>query len=183
MKKIYFLFGELNDDDIDWMIATGKIYQVPFGTILIEQGKPIDNFYILLVGKVSVEVNTANVSKEIALLSSGEVFGEMSFIDSGLPSASVKTTQESIVLSVPREQLANRLNQDVGFASRFYRAISIFLASRLRTTLKYVDYDKNLLPPQEIEVENLGQEFLQNIPFAKARYDWLLRHVAHLINT
>jgi bacteriocin-type transport-associated protein len=183
MKKVYFLFGELNDDDIDWMIASGNIQNVSPGTVLIEQGKPIDNFYILLVGKVSVAVNNPDASKEIAVLTSGEVLGEMSFIDSGLPSASVKTAEESIVLSVTREELANRLDRDVGFASRFYRAISIFLASRLRTTLKYVDYDKNLLPLQDIEVENLGQEFLQNVPFAKARYDWLLRHAAHLINT
>jgi len=25
MQKVFYLFGELNDDDIDWMIATGEI--------------------------------------------------------------------------------------------------------------------------------------------------------------
>jgi len=28
MQKVFYLFGELKDDDIDWMIATGEIERI-----------------------------------------------------------------------------------------------------------------------------------------------------------
>ena len=53
--------------------------------------------YILLEGEVIVSVNVLENAKEIATLGTGEVFGEMSFIDGRPPSATVETTQNSLV--------------------------------------------------------------------------------------
>lgn len=176
IQKVGYLFGELKDDDIDWMVATGELERIPRGTVLIEQGKPIDSFYILLEGKVSVYVAVGeDSSKEVVELTSGEVFGEMSFIDKGLPSASVETVEPSIVLSVARHKLANRLSKDVGFASRFYRAISIFLSSRLRATVQGNSSEDNS------SVKQKGYD-LNNFTLAQAKYDWLVRRVKNLMN-
>ncbi len=180
MQKVLFLFAEINDDDIDWMISTGKLAIVPSGTVLIEQNKPIDSLYILLKGQVSVSVTDGEHTTNVAELSSGEIFGEMSFIDSALPSATVTTSIDSEILSVSREKLATRLNEDIGFASRFYRAMSIFLSSRLRKTMKYIDYDKQ--GQISIDRDEIGAELQQSVPFAKARYDWLLRHFENLVS-
>ena len=182
MQKILFLFGELNDDDIDWMIGKGSVEKIPTGTVLIKEGHPIDRFYILLEGKVSVSIAVFDSSQEIATLTRGEVFGEMSFMDTRLPSASVETVEDALVLSISREQLASRLNQDVGFASRFYRAIAIFLSSRLRNTVKYLGYDKEYLSSElDLDQEELAEDVLEKIPMAKARFDWLLRRLKNTI--
>ena len=85
MQKILFLFGELNDDDIDWIIASGMIENIAAETILIQEGNPSDYLYILLEGEVIVSVNVLENAKEIATLGTGEVFGEMSFIDGRPP--------------------------------------------------------------------------------------------------
>jgi hypothetical protein len=42
MKKVFFLLGELVDEDIDWMISTGRREEVTAGTVLIQEGRPID---------------------------------------------------------------------------------------------------------------------------------------------
>ncbi|MBC6418056.1 MAG: cyclic nucleotide-binding domain-containing protein [Prochloron sp. SP5CPC1] len=115
---------------------------------------------------VSISYYNVDSSKEVAELTSGEVFGEMFFIDKGLPLASVETVEPSIVLSIPRHKLANRLYQDVGFASRFYRAISIFLSSGLRAIVKGNSSKDNS------SVKQKGYD-LDNLTLAQARYDWL----------
>lgn len=181
MQKILFLFGELNDDDIDWIIASGMIEEIVAETVLIEEGSPSDYLYILLEGEVVVSVNVLENAKEVATLGTGEVFGEMSFIDGRPPSATVETSKDSLVLSLPRSLLAARLSQDVGFAARFNRAIALFLSSRLRIALTELDFGKDFIHPDE----ELSPVLLENLPLARARFDWLLKRIknsAHLEN-
>jgi CRP-like cAMP-binding protein len=174
MQKVLFLFGELNDDDIDWILSNGTIETIAPGTVLIEKNQSIDRFHILLDGAVAVSLDLDNTdSKEIAILSSGEIFGEISFMDALPPSANVISTQESLVLSISRQKLGERLQQDFGFAARFYKAIAIFLSSRLRSTVKHLGY----LPKINLETDHLTPEVLENLPMAKARFDWLLRRL------
>lgn len=176
MQKVLFLFGELNDDDIDWLIANGKVEKIPEETVLIVEGKPSDQLFILLEGSVSVAIAVKDKYKEIAVLSSGEVFGEMSFVDARPPSASVETLAPSIILSVPREKLARQLLQDVGFASRFYRAMSLFLSQRLRSAVKFLGLDKEYVMEKDAP-NDLSPEMQDTLVLAKTRFDWLLRRV------
>ncbi|MEW6496964.1 MAG: cyclic nucleotide-binding domain-containing protein, partial [Cyanobacteriota bacterium] len=172
MKKVFFLLGELVDDDIDWMVSTGIRQEVPAGTVLIEEGQPIDTLLILLEGTLSVSVSALE-GKTIARLTSGAVVGEMSFADARPPSATVQAVETSLILSIPREALEEKLRKDEGFASRFYRAIAIFLSTRLRGTVRYLGYAKGQLLQEDNTSDDLSPEIIDNVPLAKARFDWL----------
>ena len=50
MRKVLFLFGQLNDDDVEWLIANGATRQLTRGEVLIRQGVAIDSVFILLAG-------------------------------------------------------------------------------------------------------------------------------------
>ncbi|PSB29327.1 cyclic nucleotide-binding domain-containing protein [Stenomitos frigidus] len=177
MKKVLFILGELDDDDIDWVIETAVRQDVVAGTVLIYEGQPIDTLYILLEGTLSVSV-AAMGDREIAQLSSGDVVGEMSFIDTRPPSATVTATQPSLVLSLPREQLATKLRQDVGFASRFYRALAIFLSNRLRVTVNQLGYgSNNQSETTDLSRDDLTRDAKDNVALAETRLDWLLRRL------
>lgn len=167
MKKVLFILGELSDRDIDWLVEVGRREQVPAGQILIYEGRPVDTLYILLDGTLIVSIS--GVGRQIARLSSGEVVGEMSFIDSRPPSATVQTLEPSLVLAVPRSQLADKLEHDEGFASRFYRALAMLLSQRLRGTVKQLSEDspKQLVVP---EVEPRAE----SVAIAQARFERLL---------
>jgi len=174
MKKVLFILGELDDDDIDWILETSKHKELPIGTVLIQQGQPIDVVYILLEGELSVTTTAAD-SREIASLFSGEVVGEMSFIDTRPPSATVTAKTEALVLCIPRSQLAIKLKQDVGFASRFYRALAIFLSERLRLAVHLIG---NSNPePLKLTEGDLTQEARDSVAIAQTRLDWLLRRL------
>ncbi|HEY9832390.1 MAG TPA: cyclic nucleotide-binding domain-containing protein [Stenomitos sp.] len=177
MKKVFFLLGELVDEDIDWMISTGRREEVPAGTVLIQEGRPIDTLLILLEGTLSVSV-AALEGKTIARLTSGAVVGEMSFADARPPSATVQAVENSLILAIPRASLVEKLREDEGFASRFYRAIAIFMSTRLRGTVRYLGYAKGqLLQDDNTSSDDLSPEMLDNVPLAKARFDWLLRRL------
>jgi CRP/FNR family transcriptional regulator, cyclic AMP receptor protein len=133
MRKVLFLFGQLNDDDVEWLIGHGATRQVRRGDALIVQGAPIDAVFILLEGRLAVLLQRGAREREIARLNAGEIVGEMSFLDSRPPSATVRgLEEESTVYAIPRAVLAARLDADQGFAARFYRALAIFLATTVR---------------------------------------------------
>ncbi|MBV5259541.1 cyclic nucleotide-binding domain-containing protein [Synechococcus moorigangaii CMS01] len=177
MQKVLFLFGELNDDDIDWLITTGNIAKIPTDTVLIRENQPLENLYILLDGSVSVSIDLMDTTKEIAVLQSGEIFGELSFIDRQLPSASVKTCGDCLLLAIPQEKILNRLNQDIGFSARFNRAIATFLASRLRNTVRHLGEDQDFVFNQSFTQEEVPGIVQENFSVATTRFDWLLRRV------
>jgi CRP/FNR family transcriptional regulator, cyclic AMP receptor protein len=174
MKKVLFILGELSDDDIDWLIKTGSRQEVPAGTVLIHEGQAVDTLYILLDGALVVSISALE-GKQIARLSSGDVVGEMSFVDARPPSATVQTLEQSLVLAIPRPALAEKLQQDVGFASRFYRALAILLSSRLRGTVRQLG-DSPQKPTDEPD-QGLDMSASENVAIAEVRFDWLLRRL------
>ena len=177
MKKVLFILGELTDDDIDWMIAISTQERVPAGTTLIREGQLIDALYIVIDGTFTVSVQALG-GKEVAHLSSGEVIGEMSFVDERPPSATVTAAVESVVLTIPREDLVAKLQQDIGFASRFYRALAIFLSDRLRGTVSRLSSGREPSAEERTDQENsLAPNIRDNLALGGTRFDWLLRRL------
>src|SRR5262249_5600780 len=131
MKQTLYLFGQLQDRDIEWMIRSGRKRQLDPGTTIIEQGRPIQNLYIILDGFLGVWVQ-ARGDTMIARLGCGEIVGEMSFVDGRPPSATVRAVTKAVVLAFSREQFAAHLEEDTAFAAHFFRGVAMFLSDRLR---------------------------------------------------
>jgi len=177
MRKALLYLGILNDSDIEWMIAAGVKQEVAPSEVLISEGKPISALFVVLDGKFSVVVGSLG-NREVARLQAGEVVGEMSFVDSRPPSATVRALERSVVLAIPRNVLTAKLAQDPLFASRFYRALAVFLSDRLRGTVAVLGYgsgtliDDNALYSDEIE-----GAILDHLSLGGARFDWLQRRL------
>ncbi|MBN1936466.1 MAG: cyclic nucleotide-binding domain-containing protein [Anaerolineae bacterium] len=177
MRRVLFLLGELNDQDIEWMIAAGRRQQVAAGEMLIREGQPIPALYIILAGALSVFTQGSG-DQAIAQLVAGDVAGEMSLVDARPPSATVQAIQDSTVLAIPRSTLQTRLGQDVSFAARFFKAIAIFLSQRLRDTeyqLGRYEHTENLSDPDELD-----PNVLDVVDQAGRRFERLLQAVGEL---
>jgi CRP/FNR family transcriptional regulator, cyclic AMP receptor protein len=131
MRKVLYILGELNDDDIEWMIVAGEKKILEVGETLIWEGRTADGLYILLAGKLAV---IGKNNQLITALERGEITGEMSIIEARVPNASVQATTQAVVLVIPRYAVQKRLETNTGFAARLYKAMSLFLSDRLRTT-------------------------------------------------
>ena len=176
MSKVLVILGELSDRDIDWMLANGKRTQVQAGTILITEGEPLDALYIVLDGTLSISVSSLG-DKEIGKIISGEVLGEMSFVDGRLPSATVTAIEECLMLSIPRRLLTEKLEQDVLFSLRFYRAITKFLSYRLRDTVKRFGEKGDYLIYEHPDDERPTQQNVDDPDLAESRFKWLLQRL------
>ncbi len=174
MRKVLFILGQLSDSDAEWLAREGFREKVPAGMPLIEEGKPISSLYILLVGHMVVSVKGLGT---IASVSSGEIMGEMSMIDTRPPSASVTATDDCVVLAIPRSVIEKRLESDPAFAGRFYKAIATFLSDRLRGTVHRLGYGENgasLDDEEEIEGE-LDFAVLDSVHLAGGRFSRMLK--------
>ena len=107
MRKVLFILSELADGDVDWMIQNGTKTAFPSGSVLIREGEPIEVLYVLLDGKLEVSL-AALGGKVVAVLQCGEILGELSFLDSRPPSASVTAVEDATVLSIPRHRLTRK---------------------------------------------------------------------------
>src|SRR5262245_17164356 len=123
------------------MIAAGTKREVAPGSVVIQQGHPINEMFVVVDGVLSVRTDKT-ATADIARLRSGEVVGEMSFVDSRPPSASVQATEPSVVLAIPRSVLEKKLSNDIHFAARFYRSLAVFLSDRLRSTVGLLGYGR-----------------------------------------
>ena len=100
MRKIFYLFGQLTDANIEWMLSKGKRERVPAGTSIVREGQPIDSLFILLDGVLEVTGPGLGTDKPIRL-GCGEVVGEISFVDFRPPTATVTAAADAVVLSIP----------------------------------------------------------------------------------
>ena len=163
MRKVLFIFGQLTDADVDWLAKSGRRKRVPKGSVLINQGKAVQSLYIVLEGELSVL--HGRTKKELARLGSGEIAGEMSFVDSRPPSATVAAHSDAVVYHIPTKILGDALSTNPGFAARFYKSVATFLSDRVRQATD-PDYD-----------DELDDSVLDNVDRAGARFNSLARQV------
>jgi CRP-like cAMP-binding protein len=171
VKKILLFFSELNNSDLDWFVQKGKKETIAPDRLLIREGQVSEALYIIVSGSFSVAIESLD-HKELARISQGEIVGEVSFIDTRPPLASVRSLEESVVLSIPRMQLVSKLLQDTNFASRFYRAICLCLSDRLRGTVSRLGYGHD-----EGDLGEFGQTMISNLELAEAKLNWLIENV------
>jgi len=170
MTNALLILGELNDRDIDWIVTEGKREILPTGSILIEEDQPLDALYIVLSGTLNVCV-AALGNQVVGKIGGGEILGEMSFVDGRLPSATVQAVEECCVLSIPRSLLSEKLEEDVLFSLRFYRAITKFLSSRLRATVNHFGLDENAALLASKSLNNNEEEEPDH------RLDWIMQRL------
>ena len=161
MQKALYILSQLNDTDVEWMIAQGTKQYVEAGTTLIQENVEDAALYFVLDGEFAVTVGSP--PRELALLEAGEVLGEMSFVSARPPSATVSAVRNSFVLSIPRDILHIKIKNDSDFASRFYRAVALFLSYRLRDTMGYGEVE--LIDPSELDAEIMDQLYLAGLRF------------------
>lgn len=179
MRRVLYMLGQLDDQDIEWLIGAGTLRELAPGATLIHEGQPIEALYILLDGELSI--TTAALTGELARLSSGEMIGEISFVDERPPSATVTAREPARLVALDRATLRDQLEREPRFAAHFYRAVSLFLAYRLRTTVGRLGYGRLQEPAPagddpDAELVELNSGLLDTVHLAGARFERILRH-------
>lgn len=170
MKRVLFFLGQLDDRDIEWMAYDGHKVRLDSGSLLIQKGRSIDNLYIVLSGQLKVYNNNDN--ETIATLRTGEILGEMSFLESRPPSVSVKATEPSTVYAISKELIYSRMTKHPEFRGNFYYALGLYLSNRLRETTEQLGYGD----PEEEDI--LDTNILDGVAQAGSRFGKILNRFA-----
>ncbi|GAB2180919.1 hypothetical protein DLREEDagrD3_11420 [Denitratisoma sp. agr-D3] len=173
MRKVLYILGQLDDMDVDWLSRNGIKRRIDAGTAIVRQGQPVQSLFVLLEGRLGITVKGLG---HIASVGPGELIGELSFVDRAPPSATVAAEGECVVLEVDKKALEAKLAADPAFGHRFFRALALFLADRLRGTMQRMGYGGDSgLDSEEILEDELDDNILDGVSLAGDRFDRLLR--------
>lgn len=176
MRRVLYILALLDDSDIDWLTSVGESQSVLANNAIITEGVPIEDLFIILSGRFAVQLGSAKT--KIAELSSGEMVGEISLIDSRPPSATVMAMTPSVVLRVRRQAINLRLETNKAFAARMYKSIAVFLATRLRSTVASMGYSGMQGLDEESESEDeISADLLDSMSLAGARFNIILERL------
>jgi CRP-like cAMP-binding protein len=125
--RMIHLFHDLNDDQLLQVGARFTEESYDSGAVILEQGALADSFYFLYSGSVRVYRRHEGREQELAVLVSGDYFGEMEILGPrGARSASISALTPTLVLRISNQEFAEILkafptvkpNLEVAIASR-----------------------------------------------------------------
>ncbi len=172
MKKVLYILGLLGDEDVDWLVSAGTRTRFPPGDALIREGVGNEALFLMISGTAGVEA----AGKQLGTVGAGEVLGEISLLDSRPPTATVRAKDEVIALKVPFASLRGKMDSDTKFASRFYKALGMFLAQRMRSvTLLATGHKLEDGLADDVELpDEIDPEMLEEVTLAGARFRMLI---------
>jgi CRP/FNR family cyclic AMP-dependent transcriptional regulator len=118
------LFSACSKKDLQRIAKASDEIDVQAGRVLVEQGKPGHEFFLIVDGTATVRRN----DRKIASLGEGQYFGELSLLDRGPRTATVVATSDMRVLVLGQRGFLGVLDEVPGLAYKILR----LMAHRLR---------------------------------------------------
>ncbi len=105
---------------------------------IFEEGQPGAALFLILDGRVAVEISRENHTASLATLEKGAFFGEMALLDETPRSANARALERTRALALYRNDLNDLIHKDPQTACQIYRALSRMVGDRLRSTNELV---------------------------------------------
>jgi len=123
---------------LDWqqLFSAGQARIYSDGETICREGEDGDSLYFVAEGEVRVLARTrsgAGAPYELARLTTGSVFGEMSFVDKAKISATVMAEGQAEIVQLRTREIEKLIAADPAFGLRFYRSLAVTLSRRLRS--------------------------------------------------
>lgn len=113
------LFEVLSDAELEFLAERARLQVFAPGEMTVRQGEAGASLYFVLQGEMAVEVD----GHEVAQLSKGRMFGEMSLLTGALRSATVRARSEARLAELLKEDLAHLLAQNERLLEKLSQAL------------------------------------------------------------
>ena len=179
------LFHDFSDDELlAGIVPLLEERTIAPGTIVVREGEPASERFIIRDGLVEVTKRAAGASHDhrLTTLRAGATFGELTLVDRGPRSASVQALERTTVAVLQMEDLDRVTEQDAGVRVRMLRNLTMFLAGRLRGVSEVTAAAlQNELELAQTRVAM--RTFLTYVVFIMVVYGFALRIAADLART
>ena len=132
--KSVTLFTEFEPDEMAALQSSLVSNRYAPGDTILDEGNANRALHILKSGRVRVTRRVNESEVPLCDLVEGQTFGELSIIEDGVASASLRALTSAEVLSIPIQPLADFLRRHPAAAGKFWRAIAVDLRRRLLQT-------------------------------------------------
>jgi CRP-like cAMP-binding protein len=132
--KSVTLFAEFENDELEALGDTVRSSRFTPGDSVMEEGSPNRALHILKSGRVRVSRKVQEREVTLCDLGVGQTFGELSIIEDGVASATLRAVTDTEILSISIHDLATFLRTCPNAGSKFWRAIAVDLRRRILQT-------------------------------------------------
>jgi CRP/FNR family cyclic AMP-dependent transcriptional regulator len=121
-------------EDIEAFLKALQRREIPAGEILIQDGEVSDSLYFLWEGFLRAYLEHNGEVVSLGRISPGQWVGEVSMLDPGPATASVKAESNSTLLVLSRDTFEALDRENPVLTGRLLRSLSGLLISRLRSS-------------------------------------------------
>jgi len=138
LKTVPF-FNELSHRQLKTVSDTLFERNYETDELIFEEGQPGAVLFLILDGKVAVEMCRENHTTTLAILEKGAFFGEMALLNEAPRSANARSLERTYTLALYRNDLSRLIQRDPQTACQIYRALASIIGDRLRSTNELMD--------------------------------------------
>jgi CRP/FNR family transcriptional regulator, cyclic AMP receptor protein len=105
---------------------------------IFEEGQPGAALFLILDGKVAIEIYRETRTTRLAVLEKGAFFGELALLDDTPRSANARALEPTRTLALYRNDLNRLRHRHARTACQIYRSLATMIGDRLRATNELV---------------------------------------------
>jgi hypothetical protein len=119
----YNIFRELPARQAEDVMESLTPVHARDGEVVVRQGAPADKFFIIAEGEVEVVHEEDGVERRVAILKTGQFFGEMAVLRDQPRTATVRALRDTTLLTMPADMFRNLVAQSLSTTADFDQLI------------------------------------------------------------
>jgi len=137
------ILGYLNDDDLEALKYHGEFGEYGDGEVIVEEGVRQYNLYIIVSGQCEIVLGSGANEMVVGDIGPGSCIGEVSILEPGDATATVRVTGTAVLWKLDVEQLQAFFEKLPVAAGQLMLGIAQLLCQRLRTANQTIMQSKN----------------------------------------
>jgi CRP/FNR family transcriptional regulator, cyclic AMP receptor protein len=134
LEEVNFL-KDIPAEFLGYIASIGELKEYPAGAVLFQEGKESDYVFLVLSGKVELEMRVGGVGgMPIQTVAAGELLGWSPLLRLGPMTATGHTLSRCRLVALPVRQLLELCDREPHFGMEFLRRTAATEARRLRAT-------------------------------------------------
>lgn len=125
------LFREFERDELEAVALLFREAKYTAGTVLLDEGAVNRGLHVVRGGRIQVSRRVDSDEFVLSDLIEGQTFGELSILEDGFASATLRVVADATILTISVNSLAAFLGGSPEAAAKFWRAMAVDLRDRL----------------------------------------------------
>lgn len=139
------ILSGMSEQSLATLATYGHYTPLAAGTPLIVEGDGQDRFYVVVAGRLAITAVVAGREVPLSFAEAGECIGEVSLLEPGPASASVKVVEDAVLWSMNLDDLRMYLTEHAGGGGALLMGMAQCLSQRIRQTNKLIGHHHALV--------------------------------------